>query len=87
MSYIIREDISKTDSDINFDICSSSERRESEGGHRTIGGCRPGLCPGRFLTKPHPATPITRLQFNYCNNYCNNYYHYYVYKSAWHFCI
>ena len=32
---ITREDISETDSDINVDICSSSERRESEGGHRT----------------------------------------------------
>ena len=31
---ITREDISETDSDINVDICSS-ERRESEGGHRT----------------------------------------------------
>ena len=32
---ITREDISETDGDINVDICSSSERRESEGGHRT----------------------------------------------------
>ena len=32
---ITREDISETDSDINVDICSSSEKRESEGGHRT----------------------------------------------------
>ena len=32
---ITREDISETDSDINVDICSSSGRRESEGGHRT----------------------------------------------------
>ena len=32
---ITREDISETDSDINVDICFSSERRESEGGHRT----------------------------------------------------
>ena len=32
---ITREDISETDSDINVDICSSSERGESEGGHKT----------------------------------------------------